>query len=101
VLHRDMNGVAGEGAGGARTEVPADHAAALAEIEHLKIALESRTVIATAVGLLAERLRRSPDDAFRCLVELSQRSNTKLVTIARELVDEAAARAGAATAPAN
>lgn len=101
MLHRNMSGVAGEAAGGARTDVPADHAVALAEIEHLKIALESRTVIATAVGILVERRRRTPDEAFRCLVELSQRSNTKLVAIARLLVDEATARAGAATPPAS
>jgi AmiR/NasT family two-component response regulator len=92
VLHRDVSGAAG----GSGAVAPADHAAALAEIEHLKIALESRTVIATAVGILAERGHRTPDEAFRCLVEVSQRSNTRLVAIARELVDEAADRAGAA-----
>lgn len=90
MLHRNASGAAAEGAGGVRIELPADHAAALAEIENLKIALESRTVIATAVGILVERGRRTPDEAFRCLVELSQHSNTKLVAIARELVDEAA-----------
>ncbi len=92
MLHRDVSGAAG----GSGADARADHAAALAEIEHLKIALESRTVIATAVGILVERGHRTPDEAFRCLVELSQRSNTRLVAIARELVVQAAARAGAA-----
>lgn len=98
MLHRDVSGLAA-GAGGARTDGAVDHAAALAEIEHLRTALESRTVIATAVGILVERRRRTPDDAFRFLVEQSQRSNTKLVAIARELVDNAAARAAAAATP--
>jgi AmiR/NasT family two-component response regulator len=92
MLHRDVSGTAGT----SRADGPADHAAALAEIEQLKIALESRTVIGTAIGILVERRRHTPDEAFRGLVEQSQRSNTRLVALARELVDEAAARAGAA-----
>jgi ANTAR domain-containing protein len=92
VHYRDGVGEGGQAGNG----VPADHAAALAEIEQLKIALESRTVIATAVGILVERRRHTPDEAFRGLVELSQRSNTKLAAIARELVEEAAGRAAAA-----
>jgi hypothetical protein len=97
VLHRDLRGTAGDGSTATRTGGPADHAAALAEIENLKVALTTRTVIATAVGILVERWRQTPDEAFQSLVEQSQRSDTKVAAIARELVDEAAARTDGAS----
>jgi GAF domain-containing protein len=50
-------------------------------------ALESRDVIGQAKGILVERRRLTPEDAFRCLALASQAANLKLVEIARHLVE--------------
>ena len=70
-----------------------DHGRALREIEHLRTALQSRGIIGVAMGILAERHQWTPEAAFQWLVKLSQHPNTKVVDLARRVVDEAAAAA--------
>ena len=50
-------------------------------------ALSSRDVIGQAKGILMERLRITPDDAFDALRRASQRLNLKLREIAHNLVE--------------
>lgn len=56
------------------------------EIEGLTIALDSRTVVGQAQGILMERYRVSNDRAFAILRRYSQDHNIKLITVARDLV---------------
>jgi len=60
---------------------------AVREKEQLRTALSSRDLIGQAKGMLMERYRLSPDQAFSLLARLSQDSNTKLVDIAQRVVD--------------
>jgi ANTAR domain len=53
----------------------------------LQSALLSRDVIGQAKGILMERLKRSPDEAFEMLKKSSQRLNLKLREVARRLAD--------------
>jgi hypothetical protein len=56
--------------------------------EHdLALAVSARDVIGQAKGILIERHRVTDDQAFRLLAEASQRSNTRLVEVARCLVE--------------
>jgi GAF domain-containing protein len=55
--------------------------------EHLRSALSTRTLIGQAQGILMERLKLTPDQAFAVLSRLSQQSNVKLREIARRLVE--------------
>lgn len=57
-------------------------------VSQLDTALESRTVIGQAVGILMERYQVDRDQAFRFLTRLSQNSNTKLREVAAELVQD-------------
>ncbi|WP_375424397.1 ANTAR domain-containing protein [uncultured Friedmanniella sp.] len=50
-------------------------------------ALRSRMVIGQAVGILMQRDGLDSDAAFAWLVDTSQRTNTKLREVARQLVD--------------
>ncbi len=72
----------------------AAHAAvALAGARHeqdLKAALGSRDVIGQAKGILMERFKLPAADAFLLLARVSQRTNRKLVEIARELAETGA-----------
>jgi GAF domain-containing protein len=72
----------------------AAHAAvALAGARHeqdLQAALGSRDVIGQAKGILMERYKLPADDAFLLLARVSQRTNRKLVEIARELTETGA-----------
>lgn len=69
----------------------ATHAAiALAGAEHeadLRIGMSNRDVIGQAKGILMERHKLTPDQAFGVLAQLSQEMNRKLVDIARELTE--------------
>ncbi|SDD53806.1 GAF and ANTAR domain-containing protein [Auraticoccus monumenti] len=56
------------------------------EIRHLGIALDSRTVIGQAQGLVMERYGLSAGEAFALLQRVSQHDNRKLFSIASELV---------------
>jgi hypothetical protein len=64
---------------------------ALAEVDDLRRAMESRTDIDIAKGILVERYQVDPKTAFDMLVKESQRKGTKLVNIARALVRSVAA----------
>lgn len=60
-----------------------------AENEQLREALTSRTVIGQAQGMLMALAACSADEAWRVLVEVSQRTNTKLRDVATALVGTA------------
>ena len=64
---------------------------ALARSEHanltLRRALETRTVIGQAQGVLMARQGSSPDEAFDILRRASQRTNRKLRDVATEIVE--------------
>jgi hypothetical protein len=62
--------------------------AALLEIEGLRQALETRTVIGQAIGILMHREALTADAAFAHLVELSSHANTKLRDVASDIVAE-------------
>jgi hypothetical protein len=55
--------------------------------EHLRQALLSRDVIGQAKGILMERLKTTPEDAFDILKASSQRLNLKLREVARKLAE--------------
>lgn len=55
-------------------------------IDNLRVAMDSRTVIGQATGLLMGEYGVSPEAAFGVLQRLSMEENRKLVEIARELV---------------
>lgn len=56
------------------------------QMEQLKAALASRDVIGQAKGILMERLKVTPDQAFLLLSKVSQETNTKLHDLAEQLV---------------
>jgi ANTAR domain len=55
-------------------------------------ALDSRSKIGTAIGIVIERYQLDPDQAFGLLVRLSQNTNTKLRHVAQTLIDHATRR---------
>jgi hypothetical protein len=57
------------------------------EISGLNIALDGRTVVGQAQGILMERFGLEPAAAFGVLTRVSSHSNRKLRDIAQELVD--------------
>jgi GAF domain-containing protein len=59
----------------------------------LQRALDSRSVIDQAIGIIRSRSGDSAEDAFARLARISQAENVKLATIAQRLVEEAAGRA--------
>ncbi len=62
-------------------------AAASAETAQLRQALESRDVIGQAKGILMERRKLTPEQAFDVLRDASSRLNTKLIEVARQLAE--------------
>ena len=54
--------------------------------ENLKVALESRAVIDQAKGVLMERYKLTPDQAFQRLAQASMNANRKLRDVADHLV---------------
>lgn len=74
-------------------ELLAIHAAiALSNAQHqgqLQDAIESRTVIGQAVGMVMERYQLDAGRAFDYLVRASSHANVKLRVIAQEVVDQA------------
>jgi len=56
------------------------------QVMNLNRAMQSRSTIEQAVGIVIANTGKPPDEAFRVLVQLSQRSNRKLRDIASELV---------------
>lgn len=71
----------------ASTDGLSDLARALAELDGLRTAMKTRGVIERAKGMLMASLGIDDTAAFEVLRRLSQRSNRKLVDIAREVVD--------------
>jgi hypothetical protein len=67
---------------------------------HLERALLSRDVIGQAKGILMERLKVSPEDAFDILRTSSQHLNVKLREVARELTSTGQVRSDDAEPPA-
>jgi AmiR/NasT family two-component response regulator len=55
-------------------------------VEQLTVAVEHRTTIGMALGMLRERLDLSADEAFAYLRRASSHQNRKLYDIAREFV---------------
>lgn len=61
--------------------------AALIEIANLGIALDHRTTIAAALGMLMERHQLEYTEAFQRLSRISQDGNVKLYELAKELIE--------------
>ena len=57
------------------------------EVEHLQKALATRDAIGQAKGILMERFRITADEAFRLLVEASQRWNVRVADLSVQLAD--------------
>ena len=57
------------------------------KVEQLQEALERRTAIGQALGMLMERYQIDQDEAFAFLVRCSSHQNRKLYDIAVELVE--------------
>ena len=55
------------------------------ELEDVRSALANRDVIGQAKGILMERFKITPDEAFRLLAKASQQTNRKLYVIAADL----------------
>jgi GAF domain-containing protein len=65
--------------------------------ENMRQAMQSRSAIDQAIGILMADGGRSPDEAFQLLVRASQRENRKLRDIAVEIVERVSRRRAAAT----
>ena len=59
---------------------------ALRHIADLELAIEHRTELGQATGILMERYDLDSDDAFQLLVRLSNQTNTKLYDLAADVV---------------
>ena len=59
---------------------------AVERAEHLAAALDSRAVIDQAKGILMERFKLTPDQAFQALTRVSMESNTKVREVAERFV---------------
>ena len=59
---------------------------------HLVRAVQNRDAIGQAKGILMEREGCSADVAFQMLVEMSQRTNTKVVEVAGQITDSITTR---------
>jgi AmiR/NasT family two-component response regulator len=63
------------------------------EVSSLSEALETRSTIGKAMGIVMERYQLSDERAFAFLTRLSQHRNVKLRLVAEELVSELAQNA--------
>ena len=72
--------------GAAPGERPETLEEALLEVAHLMLALEHRTVIGEAVGIVMERHRVDVDTAFAMLSRISQQTNTRVYELACRMV---------------
>lgn len=59
------------------------------EVDGLKVALASRTVIGIALGIIIERKHVTEPEAFQILKKMSQHSNVKLRDIATQMAKDA------------
>jgi AmiR/NasT family two-component response regulator len=72
------------------------------EVAHLRLALEHRTTIGIALGILMERYAINEDQAFAYLKRVSNESETRLFEVAKQLVETGhTSEAGHNKAPAN
>ena len=55
------------------------------QIEQLEVAVDHRTLIGQAQGILMERMRVDADTAFQYLCRVSSHTNRKLIDIAVEI----------------
>ncbi|WP_181764762.1 ANTAR domain-containing protein [Streptomyces albidus (ex Kaewkla and Franco 2022)] len=56
------------------------------ELQQLRTAMETRPVIDKSMGVLMAAYSLAEDDAWKTLVAVSQQTNTKLYTVAEEIV---------------
>jgi AmiR/NasT family two-component response regulator len=56
------------------------------QAENLRAAMESRAAIEQAKGILIERFKLTPDQAFRLLTAVSMDTNRKVRDLAEQLV---------------
>ena len=56
-------------------------------VENLEVAVEHRTTIGVALGIVMERLGVEQDQAFSYLKRVSQDSNTKVYDLASTIVE--------------
>lgn len=63
-------------------------AAAIEKITQLETALDTRSVIGQAMGVLMASYRMNDREAFAALTRISSQSNVKLAVIARRLVEQ-------------
>jgi GAF domain-containing protein len=68
--------------------------AAVERAEHLEAALDSRAVIDQAKGVLMERFKLTPDQAFQALTRVSMETNTKVRDVAARFVATGELRPG-------
>ncbi|MEU6477069.1 ANTAR domain-containing protein [Streptomyces sp. NPDC047017] len=68
------------------TDLVLEHERLHEEIDQLRYALTSHAVIDQAIGALVALGRIPPDDAWQVLREVSQRTNTKLRTVAEHVL---------------
>ncbi len=57
------------------------------EIAHLKVAMERRTTIGIALGMVMLRYDIGQDEAFAYLQRISSKRETKLYDVARSMVE--------------
>lgn len=74
---------------GARADLASDARIAelIAEVEGLRAAMEHRSVIEQAKGVLMHSMEIGPEAAFAVLVAASQRENVKLRDLAKRIAD--------------
>jgi GAF domain-containing protein len=63
------------------------YASAVERAANLQAALDSRAVIDQAKGILMERFRLTPDQAFHALAQVSMQTNRKVREVAERLVE--------------
>ncbi|MFF4113447.1 ANTAR domain-containing protein [Streptomyces sp. NPDC001714] len=75
------------------TELAAEHERLVAETAQLQQAVTSHAVIDQAIGVVVAYGRIPPEEAWRVLRDVSQRTNTKLRTVAEHILSHAQAEA--------
>lgn len=60
---------------------------ALERAEHLQVALDSRSIIDQAKGILMERFKLTPDQAFQALARVSMEHNVRVREVAERFVE--------------
>ncbi|AKJ15236.1 antitermination regulator [Streptomyces incarnatus] len=71
------------------TELAAEYDRLVTENEQLRQAVSSHAVIDQAIGAVVVLGQIAPEEAWRALRDVSQRTNTKLRTVAEHILDYA------------